>query len=62
MQTGGFGTPTVDDRRAWLWVAMIVSCSYSLLALCVRIFCKWGVLGADEVLLGAAYVSCSLLA
>ena len=53
---GGFGTPDSNDRRPWLWVASIVSLSYGILTMLVRVFAKWGLLGVEDYLLAPAYV------
>jgi hypothetical protein len=53
---GGFGTPTSDDRRPWLWVVSIVSCTYSVLTLAARLMAKFDILAAEDAILGAAYV------
>lgn len=57
MTDGGFGPPTSEDRRPWLWVAMIVSCAYSLMTLGARLMSKWNLLSCEDVMLAVAYVS-----
>lgn len=52
----GFGTPTTDDPRPWLWVVSIVSCSYSVLTLAARFMAKLELLGAEDALISSAYV------
>ncbi|KAK4904846.1 hypothetical protein LTR49_025776 [Elasticomyces elasticus] len=52
----GFGTPTMDDPRPWLWVVSIVSCSYSVLTLAARFMAKLELLGAEDALISSAYV------
>lgn len=56
LQGGEFGTPTDTDHRPWLWVAVVISCSYSGFALFVRLFTKWGFLNIEDALIGVAYV------
>ncbi|KAF2717935.1 hypothetical protein K431DRAFT_205500, partial [Polychaeton citri CBS 116435] len=52
----GFSTPAPNDRRPWLWVASIVSLSYSLLTLVARLLAKWELLGVEDGLIIGAYV------
>lgn len=52
----GFSPPTVDDHRAWLWTAALLSCIYSFLALSARVTSKWDMLWYDDAILGAGYV------
>lgn len=54
--TGGFGTPTNEDGRPWLWFMNIIGCSYSILALAARFMAKWDVLGVEDVFIGVSYV------
>ena len=53
---GGFGTPTVQDQRPWLWVTSIVCCSYSLLAFFARLVAKWDLLGLEDLMMTGSYV------
>jgi hypothetical protein len=56
---GGFGTPTAEDRRPWLWAASIMSCTYSILTLVARLTAKFELLAAEDAILGVAYVCIS---
>ena len=53
---GGFGHPSGDDHRPWLWVAAIVSCGYSVVTVAARMLAKWDLLGVEDVLVLIAYV------
>lgn len=53
---GGFGTPTNEDGRPWLWFMSIIGCSYSMLALAARFMAKWEALGIEDAFIGLSYV------
>ncbi|KAK5166662.1 uncharacterized protein LTR77_008206 [Saxophila tyrrhenica] len=53
---GGFGTPTDDDGRPWLWFVGIVCCTYSVIALAIRFMAKWDLMGIEDILIGGSYV------
>ncbi|KAK3680312.1 hypothetical protein LTR37_021347 [Vermiconidia calcicola] len=55
IQPGGFGTPTQEDRRPWLWITIIVSSVFSVLTLSARVSSKWEYLGVEDIIIGVAY-------
>ncbi|KAK5129234.1 hypothetical protein LTR08_003737 [Meristemomyces frigidus] len=56
VSVAGFGTSTSDDRRPWLWVASIVSCTYSILILAARLMSKLELLAGEDAIIGVAYL------
>ena len=53
----GFGTPTSQDKRPWLWLTSILYCSYSLLAFSTRLVAKWDLVGVEDLMMAGSYVS-----
>lgn len=51
----GFTTPSDLDHRPWIWVAGLLSCVYSLLALAARLTSKWDMLWYDDAILAISY-------
>jgi len=56
LRAGGFGTPTTEDHRPWLWTVSIMACAYSVLTLAARLTTKLEILALEDAIIAAAYV------
>lgn len=52
-----FATVTPEDHSAWIWVAVLLSLSYSIVFLGCRVVDRLHRYGLDDLLLALAYVS-----